>query len=68
MIKISYELINGYVQGWNRITKDYLALFPYTAEFADIENGKTAEEQLQHFNDNHLNYTIKNGKLYYNKL
>ena len=63
MIKISFELKNGYVHGWHEVTQQYPAMFANTVEFRDVKNGKKAEEQLQYFNDNYLNYTLRDGAL-----
>jgi len=75
MKKISFELVNGYARGWHEVPEQQPALFPNTWEFNDIPDGKTlpdgtkavltAKEQLRHFNDNYLDYTLNNGGLSY---
>jgi len=77
MKKISFELANGYVRGWHEVTEQMPPVFECIWEFNDIEGGKTgfdgqpyiltAEEQLQHFNDNYLNYTFRDGRLLFDE-
>jgi len=75
MKMISFELVNGYVQGWHEVVGEATSMFEYIWEFHDVEGGKTdsegnnivlsAEEQLQHFSDNYPNYTFRDGHLFF---
>ena len=77
MIKVSFELVNDYARGWHEVTENMAPMFENIWVFEDVDSGKkddegnpamlTAEEQLRHFNDHYLDYTLKNGKLFFDE-
>jgi len=67
MITISFQLTNGYVSKWHEVREPSSAMFEHVIVLNNIEDGKIAEEQLAHFNDNYLNYTLRDGKLYFDE-
>ncbi|MCL2369700.1 MAG: hypothetical protein FWC80_00490 [Firmicutes bacterium] len=67
MITISFQLTNGYVGKWHEVRESSSATFEHVIVLKNIEGGKTAEEQLAHFNNNYLNYILRDGRLYFDK-
>jgi len=67
MITLSLQLTDGYVSKWHKVRESDSAIFEYVIVLNNIEGDKTAEEQLAHFNDNYLNYTLRSGKLYFDE-